>query len=62
MQILAHDLDELGDEAVKGAPACGCLSKDVGALNVVASGAFDGLDLAAQSLDALRSLPFCFAI
>jgi hypothetical protein len=31
LQIPAHDLDALGDEAVKGAPAC-CLLKDVGAL------------------------------
>jgi len=37
--------------------------KDVGALVVVVlNRAFDGLDLAARSFDAMRSLPFSFAM
>jgi hypothetical protein len=46
--------NDLSDEAIEGAAARGGLLQDVGALLIGVDGPLDGLDLAAQSLDAVQ--------
>ena len=48
--------NDLGDEAIEGSPARGRLLQDVGALLIAVDRPLDGLDLAAQSLDAIQQL------